>query len=170
MDRFDEVKGLKKIPISNDSNCFACGSNNSCGLQMQFFSHEQSVISWLSVPGHLCGWDNLIHGGVISTILDEIMSWSAIYLLKKIILTKSMTVDFMKPIYVGSKLKAEGVVSEHISEREALMEGFLYNEARELCAKSRGTYVLFETKVAKKMNIMSSEALRGFEPILRTQN
>ena len=168
MDRFDEIKGLKKIPISNDSNCFACGSINSCGLQMKFYSHEQSVISWLSVPNHLCGWDNLIHGGVISTILDETMSWSAIYLLKKIILTKSMTIDFMKPIYVGTKLKAEGRISKHISEREALMEGFLYNEAGELCAKSRGTYVLFETKVAKKMNIMSDDALRSFEPILRT--
>ena len=168
MDRYDEIKGLKKIPISDNSNCFACGAINSCGLQMKFYSQEQSVISWLSVPNHLCGWDNLIHGGVISTILDEIMSWSAIYLLKKIILTKSMTIDFMKPIYVGTKLKAEGMVSKHINEREALMEGFLYNEAGEICAKSRGTYVLFETKVAKKMNIMSDEALRGFEPILRT--
>ena len=168
MDRFDEIKGLKKIPISEESNCFACGSINSCGLQMKFYSHEQSVISWLSVPDHLCGWDNLIHGGVISTILDETMSWSAIYLLKKIILTKSMTIDFMKPIYVGTKLKVEGRISKHISEREALMEGFIYNKAGELCAKSIGTYVLFETKVAKKMNLMSDDALRGFEPILRT--
>jgi uncharacterized protein (TIGR00369 family) len=167
MNRFDETKGLKKVPIS-DSNCFACGSINSCGLQMQFYSHEQSVISWLSVPNHLCGWDNLIHGGVISTILDETMSWTAIYLLKKIILTKSMTVDFMKPIYVGTKLKAEGMVSKRINKREASMEGFIYNDAGVLCAKSRGTYVLFEAKVAKKLNIMSAEALRGFEPILRT--
>ena len=166
MDRFDEIKGLKKIPISDNSNCFACGSINSCGLQMQFYSHEQSVISWLSLPNHLCGWDKLIHGGVISTILDEIMSWSAIYLLKKIILTKSMTVDFMKPIYVGTKLKAEGMVSKRINKREASMEGFIYNDAGVLCAKSRGTYVLFEAKVAKKLNIMSDEALRGFEPIL----
>lgn len=166
MNRFDEIKGLKKIPISDDSNCFACGSNNSCGLQMQFYSDDQSVKSWIKVPDHLCGWDNLIHGGVISTILDETMSWSAIYLLKKIILTKSMTVDFMKPIYEGTKLKAEGKVSKRISEREASMEGFIYNDAGVLCAKSRGTYVLFEAKVAKKLNIMSAEALRGFEPIL----
>jgi hypothetical protein len=47
------------------------------------------------------------------------------------------------------------------------MEGFIYNDAGLLCAKSRGTYVLFEAKVAKKLNIMSVEALRGFEPILR---
>ncbi|MEE8553375.1 MAG: PaaI family thioesterase [Desulfobacterales bacterium] len=167
MNRFDEIKGLKKIPISDDSNCFACGSINSCGLQMKFYSDDQSVKSWIKVPNHLCGWDNLIHGGVISTILDETMSWSAIYLLKKIILTKSMTVDFTKPIYVGTELKVEGRVSKRISEREALMEGFIYNDAGMLCAKSRGTYVLFEAKVAKKLNIMSAEALRGFEPILR---
>ena len=167
MDRFDEIKGLKKIPISDNSNCFACGSINSCGLQMKFYSDEQSVISWLTVPNHLCGWDNLIHGGVISTILDEIMSWSAIYLLKKIILTKSMAIDFMKPIYVGTELKAEGRMSQRISEREALMQGFIYNDVGVLCAKSRGAYVLLEPKVVKKLNIMSAEALRDFEPILR---
>jgi len=64
-----------------------------------------SVFSWLKVPDHLFGWDNLVHGGILSTILGEIMSWSALYLLKEMILTKSMTVAFVKPVFEGWSLR-----------------------------------------------------------------
>ena len=134
---------------------------------MKFFTDDASVFSWLKVPDHLIGWDNLVHGGVLSTILDEIMSWSAIYLLKKLILTKSMTVDFIKPVYVGAELKVEGNVFEKQSNREAVMQGRIYNKEGVLCAKSKGIYVLFEPKVAKKLNMMSAEAIKDFEPILK---
>jgi acyl-coenzyme A thioesterase PaaI-like protein len=95
------------------------------------------------------------------------MSWSAIYLLKKLILTKSMTVDFIKPVYVGAELKVEGNVFEKQSRREAVMQGRIYNKEGVLCAKSKGIYVLFEPKVAKKLNMMSAEAIKDFEPILK---
>jgi acyl-coenzyme A thioesterase PaaI-like protein len=51
---------------------------------------------FLTVPEHLCGWSKMVHGGVVTTILDEIMSWSALYLLKKVIVTRTMTIEFIK--------------------------------------------------------------------------
>jgi len=83
------------------------------------------------------------------------------------ILTKSMTVDFIKPVYVGAELKVEGNVFEKQSDRETVMQGRIYNKEGILCAKSKGIYVLFEPKVAKKLNMMSAEALKDFEPILK---
>ncbi len=97
---------LKPIPNREDHRCFACGPANDCGLKMKFFTGETAVFSWLTIPGHHRGWDRLVHGGITSTILDEIMSWSALYLLKKVILTKKMTVEFLNPIYVGANLRA----------------------------------------------------------------
>jgi len=159
--------GIKQLPNRDNHQCFGCGPANPSGLRMKFFTDDTSVFSWLQVPDHLIGWDNLVHGGVLSTILDEIMSWSAIYLLKKLILTKSMTVDFIKPVYVGAELKVEGNVFEKQSDRETVMQGRIYNKEGILCAKSKGIYVLFEPKVAKKLNMMSAEALKDFEPILK---
>jgi len=159
--------GIKQLPHRDDHHCFGCGPANPSGLRMKFFTDDTSVFSWLKVPGHLIGWDNLIHGGVLSTMLDEIMSWSAIYLLKKMVLTKSITVDFIKPVYVGAELKVEGNIFEKQSRREAVMQGRIYNKEGVLCAKSKGIYVLFEPKVAKKLNMMSAEAIKDFEPILK---
>jgi hypothetical protein len=92
-----------KIPKGDDHHCFGCSPSNPHGLKMDFYYADNAVFSWVSVPEHLCGWNNLLHGGVIATILDEIMSWTAIYILKKFILTKKMTVEYIKPLTVGTK-------------------------------------------------------------------
>lgn len=158
---------MKQIPNRGYHKCFGCGPANPSGLQMKFFTDEVSVFSPVAVPDHLVGWDNLVHGGVLSTILDEIMSWSAIYLFKKLILTKSMTIDFIKPVFQGMELKAEGNVFEKRSNKEAVMQGRIYNAMGALCTKSKGTFALLNPKVARKLKLFSAEALKDFEPILK---
>ncbi len=130
---------------------------------MKFYTNEKSLFSWVTVPEHLCGWDKLVHGGIISTILDEIMSWSAITMLQRIILTKSMTVDFIKPVFINNKLKAEGRLLKKESEREAVMEGLLYNSEGVLCARALGTFALFTPSAAIDLGIMEQPEVKKFE-------
>ena len=155
----------KHLPNRETHNCFGCSPINASGLQMKFYTSDSIVYSHLMVPDHLCGWDRLVHGGVISTILDEIMSWTGIYTLKQITMTKSMTVDFIKPVYINSELKAEGRVLEKTGKHEALLEGRLYNEKGTLCARSRGNFVIFSPAVAKRLGIAQREHLEWFEEI-----
>ena len=155
----------KHLPNRETHNCFGCSPINASGLQMKFYTRDSAVISRLTVPAHLCGWDRLVHGGVISTILDEIMSWTGIYMLKQITMTKSMTVDFIKPVYINSELKIEGNVLEKTGKHEALLEGRMYNEKGTLCAKSRGNFAIFSPAVAKRLGIAQKEHLEWFEEI-----
>ena len=99
---------LKKIVNLEGQTCFGCGEKNPLGFHMQFLTDEQRVYSFVTVPAAMAGWDQTVHGGIISTILDEIMGWTVIYLLKKIGVTKSITVDFMKPVHVGKPLTVIG--------------------------------------------------------------
>ncbi|MEA3362784.1 MAG: PaaI family thioesterase [Thermodesulfobacteriota bacterium] len=158
-------ENLKKI-VSRDAHCFGCSQKNPYGLKMQFYADDNALYSWLSVPNHLCGWDGIVHGGVISTMLDEIMGWSAIYSLRRIIMTKTMTVDFFKPVYIEDKLRVEGRVIEQTSEREAIIEGKLYKGDDILCAQTRGTFAVFTAKAIKRMKIMPEEGLKGFAEYL----
>ncbi len=159
----------RPVPNRGDHNCFACGPENPVGLAMKFYSDGQSVVSWLRVDEHLCGWDNLLHGGVISTLLDEIMSWTIIHLLQKFILTKRITVDFLKPLYVDTPLKVEGRIREVRNDREAVVEGVVYDEKRGPCAHSVGTFALLKPEIARRMKIMSPEAIDGFMQLLEAQ-
>ena len=154
-----------QLPNRENHNCFGCSPVNKSGLQMAFYTNETAVYSKVTVPEHLCGWNNLVHGGVLTTILDEIMSWSAIYLLKRVAMTKSMTVDFIKPVYVGNPLKTEGLVLEKKGKHEALMEGRIYNQDDVCCASATGTFAVFSPAVAKRLSITDNESLKWFEEI-----
>ena len=134
---------------------------------MKLYTDEKAVYSWLSVPDHMGGWQDIVHGGIVSTILDEIMGWAGLYLLKKITLTNSMTVDFVKAVHVGERLGAEGRVIDFNGERNASVEGFLYNQKNELCAKSKGNFTVLSPKLAKRIGIMTDDHIKEFfEPLI----
>jgi uncharacterized protein (TIGR00369 family) len=161
----ESEKDCRRLPSSERHNCFGCSPINPSGLQMKFYTNEVSVFSEVTVPNHLCGWNNLIHGGVLSTILDEVMSWAAIYLLKRITLTKSMTIDFLKPVYIGHPLKAEGKVLEIKGKHEAVMEGILSNSDGTICTRSTAHFAIFSPAVARRLGIANEEHLNWFERI-----
>jgi len=152
--------------VSRDAHCFGCSQKNPHGLKMRFYADDAVLYSWLSVPNHLCGWDGIVHGGVLSTMLDEIMGWSAIYQLRRIVMTKTMTVDFFKPVYIDDELRVEGRVIKQTNGREAILEGKIYKEEDILCAQTRGTFAVFTAKALTRLKIMPPEVLQGFSEYL----
>jgi len=165
MDKRDHYRPL---PGRRGHNCFGCDPSNPHGLHMQFFAGEGSVVTWVTVPEHLCGWKNIVHGGILATIFDEVMGRAVLYQLKCLTMTKSMDIRFMKPAYTGGELRAEGRVSGLISEREATVEAFLYNSAGELCANCTGIFAVIKLEAGRKLGLTDEEFLRWFEDYIRT--
>ena len=132
---------------------------------MKFYTTDSrdSVVSWLTVPDHLCGWSNLVHGGVISTMLDEAMGWAGLIILKKLVVSKSLTVDFFKPVLIGKEIRVEGMVNKINNEREAILQGYIYNDENEICARSSSLVSLFSLETIKKMNVMDEEMFKDME-------
>lgn len=158
---------LKKIVNLEGQTCFGCGEKNPLGLHMQFLTDEQRVYSFVTVPAAMAGWDQTVHGGIISTILDEIMGWTVIYLLKKIGVTKSITVDFMKPIHVGKSLTVVGSIEASKSERQIIVTGAIYADGDTLCARATGDFAAMPAKTAVRLGVMSSEYMKRFLPVLQ---
>lgn len=152
------IKNWKEIE-NPDKHCFACGSENEQGLKMVFERNGEMLRSKLVVPNHLRGWSNLVHGGVLSTIIDETMSWSAIYLLQRFILTKNMKVNFLKPVRVGENILAVGKIVEKHNNRQVTMKAEIFNEAGELCANGNGQFVLFTKEQFEKLQIVENQLL-----------
>lgn len=134
---------------------------------MKFHTDGKAAYSWISLPEHMGGWQKIAHGGIVCTILDEIMSWAALYFLKKITLTNSMTVDFIKAVPVGEKLRAEGRVIEYNGKHNAVIEGFLYNQREELCATSKADFNVLSPELAKRVGVVNDEHIKEFfEPLI----
>lgn len=86
------------------------------------------------------GWDGIAHGGIVCTILDEVMAWA---LIERDAwgLTARMSVDFKRPARIGVPLRAEGRV---VDVRRRLMRttGRLIElESGDLVAAADGLYV-----------------------------
>lgn len=60
---------------NDNSSCFVCGSDNPSGLRAAFTfddQHRTLVGRFMPRPEHQ-GYDGIIHGGVIASLLDEAM-------------------------------------------------------------------------------------------------
>ncbi len=82
---------------------------------MEFFLEGDMVGSDLTFGENHAGWEHLVHGGLLTTVLDEIMGWAVIVFLRRLIVTKSMDVRFIRPVPVGSPVKALGWIESDLS-------------------------------------------------------
>jgi uncharacterized protein (TIGR00369 family) len=88
-------------------NCFACGTLNAGGLGLTM--HIEPGRSWTetTLDRRFEGWEGMAHGGILCTILDEVMAWALVGA-DNWGVTARMSVEFRKPILIGRAIRAEG--------------------------------------------------------------
>ena len=101
----DSIEHISKV---KGYHCFACGTANPIGLNLNFYRLGDTVCSDITLGRSYEGWENLVHGGIISTLLDEVMSWTIIYFKKVFFVTRKMDVKYIKPVKVGMPLTVKG--------------------------------------------------------------
>jgi acyl-coenzyme A thioesterase PaaI-like protein len=148
--------------FTSDNGCFACGKENPFGLHMRFFTDGHIVTSEVTIPVYMCGWGNLVHGGIITTLLDETMSWAAIHLLKRLILTRTMEIEFILPVAPNMPLRTEGHIERQLKNTEAEVSAVLYNKENQACARSVGRFALLSAKLMRRMKIMDDRTVDDF--------
>jgi uncharacterized protein (TIGR00369 family) len=111
----------EKNRLLDDKYCFACGPLNPLGLHMEVSYLEDKAISRLSLKREFQGWKNVVHGGVVATILDEIMAHAVVHYLGKAV-TTSIQVTYRMPLHVGEEILAVGYVVE-MKRRGAVARG-----------------------------------------------
>jgi len=126
---------------SPQNHCFACGKDNPAGMHLKFFIDEQQRVAICRVkltrryqgpPGHA-------HGGIIATILDEAMG--KINKLSNVIaLTKSMNIEYLKPVPLGQTLIVTGR-AQSINGREHVNVAEIANDQGEVLARSSGLFI-----------------------------
>jgi acyl-coenzyme A thioesterase PaaI-like protein len=92
-------------------NCFGCGRLNVHGLQLELMVDPEGdgVVTRFVPPAHAEGYRGMVHGGIISTVLDEVMAWS-LYRQGIWAVTGQLTTKYRKPVLVGEPTVAVGSV------------------------------------------------------------
>ncbi len=131
--------GGRRIQLT-PHNCFACGTLNVSGLQLELHAGDDRCWTELVLPERFQGWEGIAHGGIVSTILDEVMGWALIdHDMWGV--TARMSVEFKRPVPIGRPIRAEGRV---VAARRRVVEAEgLLTDLRDgtLLARSQATFV-----------------------------
>jgi uncharacterized protein (TIGR00369 family) len=122
-----------------DHHCFACGADNPIGMRLEIeLGEAEARTSWTVGPDYV-GWSDRLHGGIVATLLDEVMAWApssddawAV--------TAAMSITFRSPASPGERLSAVGRVT---SRRRRIFEvtGEVRGPDGRLIAEGTGRYL-----------------------------
>jgi len=101
-------RGERVMEYDNDQMCFVCGKRNGDGLQLDFeLVGEGGIRTEFTPPKRYQGWKDIVHGGIIATILDEVMV-NAAYLRKIVAVSAKLEIKLRRPAAVGERLIFHG--------------------------------------------------------------
>lgn len=138
--------------------CFGCAERNEIGLKLQFWLDGQTVkSSWMPNKNYQ-GYIEVLHGGILATLLDEIAGWAVQVICKTAGMTKEMKVMYHKPLLTSEEIFLEAKIGK-LNERLADIEAVLKNPKGEICTSAVVSYHLFSERTAReKMHYPGNEA------------
>ena len=91
----------------DDDYCFACGKQNPIGLGMKVEYGPDRALCRMVIPREYQGWHSAVHGGIISTLLDEIMAHAVLHHVGNAV-TARLTVRFRERVPTEEPLDVVG--------------------------------------------------------------
>ena len=125
----------------NADNCFVCGKKNEAGLKINFRMENNVCLGeYYGLQSHV-GFGNIIHGGIIYTLLDDAMAnW--FYLQGAIGYTAKASIRYRSQMLVGdSGLITAQLVSKR-SKVLSMKSSLSLFESKTVIAECEGTFML----------------------------
>lgn len=127
-------------------NCFVCGEKNPNGLRLTFEidKERQTLKTIFTASPTYQGWEGLIHGGIISTLLDEAMA-KLVYELGYQAVTASLEIKFKKPAPILEPLNVFGEITE-VNKRLIRAKAYMAKEDGTLLATGTSIFLRLSLK------------------------
>ncbi|TSK08152.1 MAG: PaaI family thioesterase [Geobacter sp.] len=104
------VLNLPKVQGRWPGSCFVCSEGHPHGLGLRFHHTTDGVACVTSIPATYCGFDGMVHGGIISALMDEAAAYALFARHGKLGVTRDITVRFLKPVPTGTDIRVVGEI------------------------------------------------------------
>lgn len=134
------VESGERVNTVSDHGCFGCGEKNPIGLKLAFYRDgEHDVRATFTPEVEHEGYSRLTHGGIISTILDEAMSW-AVVASGRLAVTARMEVRFRQPVPIEAPVD---VVADVVRDRGRAVEARaeILDQSGAVLASATGSFI-----------------------------
>ena len=129
------------LKLPHTKSCFVCGLYNPSGLKLDFETDGQIVQARFVPRPEFAGFTHTVHGGILMTVLDEVMVWAIGVRTKRFAYSADINVRFIRPARPGEELLAVGELVENRRNRVFAARGELRNPVGQSVATSTGKYL-----------------------------
>lgn len=112
---------LPKVSIDTDMHegmCFGCGQNNPIGLKLNFMKDGNTVRTEFTPAKVYQSWPGVVHGGILTCLLDEAMNYAA-YFEGVNCITAQMEIRLRQPVSIERPLV---ITSSVVRNRRKVIE------------------------------------------------
>lgn len=145
------MRRIKNVHLHEDPEkyqCFGCSPHNTSGLQLEFWEDGDEVFAiWDPVP-KLMSWQNVLHGGIQATLMDEVSGWLVYVKCATAGVTYELNAKYRKPILISN---GPVTVKSKLVERNrkfASIHSVLISN-NEICAEGDLKFYLYPENIAR---------------------
>jgi uncharacterized protein (TIGR00369 family) len=130
---------MRELPHTH--SCFVCGESNAIGLKLRFTTDGRTVHTRFRLRDAHIGFRGVVHGGILSTVLDEIMVWACAVPTGQFAFCAELTVRFLNPVRPDDEIFATGEMLANRKNRIFEAKGVLANASGQAYAEAMGKFL-----------------------------
>src|SRR5256885_13865884 len=133
---------MSLLELPHTTGCLVCGRQNPKGLHLHLHVEESTgqVQTRFTPSAEHIGFEGIIHGGILATVLDEAMVWAATWRGRRFCVCGVMSIRFRKAAAINQPLIIQAGVE---SSRAKLLQtsGQVLDASGDVIATASGKYV-----------------------------
>jgi uncharacterized protein (TIGR00369 family) len=109
----------------------------------------------------LCGFDGIVHGGIIATLMDEVGAWTIISNIGRFGITKKISIRYLKPVPINAEVVVEGRIINQ-DEKNAVLNITIHSIDGVLLTESESKWVFANLSTVANMSGFDEPLLKQF--------
>ena len=106
---------MNRLPQTR--HCFACGKDNPQGLNLSFRTDGSQVVTDWTPQSRHTGFVDTVHGGLIASVLDEIMAWTCGIVGGRFSYSIDLNIRFSHPLRPNETTRGIGTIEKNLRRR-----------------------------------------------------
>lgn len=136
---------MPKAKQPNSSMCFICGMENPVGLHLQIYATAPDMVEAnYTAPDHFQGYPGVVHGGIVSAIIDELSGRAHMGsdpTAPRFMFTAKLEVKYRRNVPIGRPLRLVGRAGRSRGKAAESWAGIYDAATDELLAEGNAVHV-----------------------------
>jgi acyl-coenzyme A thioesterase PaaI-like protein len=135
--------------FGSDQPCFGCGPDHPIGFRLRFAREGDEIVTHFTPEERYQGPPGIMHGGLVTTLADEIAAWTLVGLRERMGFTAALQARLRRPVRIGAEVEGRGRITEE-SSRVFKIAVTLAQEGVE-CFRGDFTFALLDAGGAERL-------------------